>query len=72
MSYINIFYEEPDPDRWMKFDRYPRRWIRRILRGKTKAGGVMMVALELIKGLEQLNIPIDSMITNMPENTLTN
>ena len=57
MSHINIFYEEPDPDRWMKFDRYPRRWIRRILRGKTKPGGVMMIALELIKGLELLNIP---------------
>jgi len=54
---INLFYSEPDPDRWIKFDRYPRRWIRRILRGKPKPGGVMMVALELIKGLELLNIP---------------
>ncbi|MCX2431359.1 hypothetical protein [Pedobacter sp. GR22-10] len=57
MSHINLFYSEPDPDRWIKFDRYPRRWIRRILRGKPKPGGVMMVALELIKGLELLNIP---------------
>lgn len=54
---LNIFYEEPDPDRWIKFDRYPRRLIRRLVRGKTKPGGVMMVALELMHGLDQLKIP---------------
>lgn len=54
---INLFYEEPDPDRWIKFDRYPRKLIRRIFRGKARPGGVMMVALELMKGLDLLNIP---------------
>ena len=54
---LNIFYQEPDPDRWIKYDRYPRRWIRRFLRGKPKPGGVMMVAIELMKGLKKLNIP---------------
>lgn len=54
---IYLFYEEPDPDRWFKFDRYPRQIIRRIIRGKTKPGGVMMIALELMKGLDQLKIP---------------
>jgi glycosyltransferase involved in cell wall biosynthesis len=54
---LNIFYEEPDPDRWVKFDRYPRRWIRRLLRGKQRPGGVMMVALELMRGLNKINIP---------------
>lgn len=57
MHTLNLFYEEPDPDRWVRFDRYPRRLIRRLVRGKTKPGGVMMVALELMKGLEKLNIP---------------
>ncbi len=54
---INLFYEEPDPDRWLRYDRYIRRWIRRIIRGKPKPGGVMMVALSLMKGLDRLGIP---------------
>jgi len=54
---LNLFYSEPDPDRWFKFDRYPRRLIRRIVRGKQKPGGVMMIVLNLIKGLDKLGIP---------------
>jgi len=54
---LNIFYEEPDPDRWIKYDRYLRRLARRIIRGKSKPGGVMLIALQLMKGLEKLNIP---------------
>lgn len=54
---LNIFYEEPDPDRWLPFDRYPRRIIRRIVRGKPRPGGVMMIALQLMKGLDKLGIP---------------
>lgn len=54
---LNIFYEEPDPDRWLPYDRYPRRVIRRIVRGKTRPGGVMMVALNLMQGLDKLGIP---------------
>ncbi|MFD2145593.1 hypothetical protein [Mucilaginibacter antarcticus] len=57
MKPLNLFYAEPDPDRWIKFDRYPRRLIRRILRGKQRPGGVMMVALNLMKGLDKLGIP---------------
>ncbi len=57
MKPLNIFYAEPDPDRWFKYDRYPRRLIRRIVRGKQKPGGVMMVALYLMKGLDKLGIP---------------
>lgn len=56
-STLNLFYEEPNPDRWFKYDRYPRGVIRRIFRGKTRPGGVMMVALELMKGLDKLSIP---------------
>lgn len=54
---LNIFYEEPDPDRWVKFDRYPRRLIRRLVRGKTRPGGVAMIAINLIKGFNKLGIP---------------
>jgi glycosyltransferase involved in cell wall biosynthesis len=54
---LNIFYEEPKPDRWVKFDRYPRQWLRQIIRGKQRPGGVMMIALELMHGLDKINIP---------------
>lgn len=54
---LNLFYEEPDPDRWVKYDRYPRRVIRRLVRGKMRPGGVMTVAINLIKGLDKIGIP---------------
>lgn len=54
---LNLFYQEPDPDRWFKFDRYPRRGLRRIVRGKQRPGGVMIVALNLIKGLQKIGQP---------------
>ena len=56
MKTLNIFYEEPEFDRWIKYDRYPRNFFRRVLRGKPISGGVMMVALELLKGLDKLGI----------------
>lgn len=54
---MNIFYEEPDPDRWIKFDRYPRNLIRRIIRGKRRPGGVGIIAINLKKGLDKSGIP---------------
>jgi len=57
MKPLNLFYSEPDPDRWIKFDRYPRKVIRRIVRGKAKPGGVMMVGLNLMKGLKRIGVP---------------
>lgn len=51
-----LFYEEPDPDRWLPYDRFPRKLIRRIVRGKGQPGGVMRWFLNLKAGLEQLNI----------------
>jgi len=56
MTPLNLFYKEPDPDRWFKFDRYPRRIIRRIWRGKERPGGVMLIAISLMKGLDRLGI----------------
>lgn len=57
MKPLNLFYEEPNPDRWIKFDRYLRNLIRRIIRGKRRPGGVMMVAINLMAGLDKLGIP---------------
>jgi hypothetical protein len=54
---LNIFYEEPDTDRWVKFDRYLRRWIRRLFRGKQSPGSIMRVALGLMAGLDKLGVP---------------
>ena len=44
---LNLFYEEPDPDRWLPFDRHPRRLIRRLVRGPDQPGGAMRVFLNL-------------------------
>lgn len=53
---IYLFYEEPDPDRWIKFDRYPRKYIRELIRGKTKPGGVMRWYLNLRRGLDLFGV----------------
>jgi len=52
---LNLFYREPDPDRWLPFDRYPRRIIRRLVRGSI-IGGQTRVFLNLIKGLDQIGV----------------
>jgi len=57
MKPLNIFYQEPDRDRWFKYDRYPRRIIRRIIRGPEKIGGVKKWFLNLIQGLDVLGYP---------------
>lgn len=54
---LNLFYQEPDPDRWVPFDRYPRRIVRRLLRGPARPGGQKMVFLNLMKGLDRLGVP---------------
>lgn len=53
---LNLFYEEPDPDRWMPLDRYPRRLVRRLARGKSQPGGQRLVFLNLRAGLDRLGI----------------
>jgi glycosyltransferase involved in cell wall biosynthesis len=56
MQTLNLFFEEPDPDRWLPLDHYPRRMIRRMVRGKPRAGGQMRVFLNLCAGLDLLGI----------------
>jgi hypothetical protein len=53
---LNLFYEEPDPDRWIPLDRYPRRIIRKLIRGKLQPGGQMLVFINLAKGLDRLRV----------------
>jgi glycosyltransferase involved in cell wall biosynthesis len=52
----NLFYEEPDSDRWLPFDRYPRKLIRRMVRGKPRVGGQQRVFLNLCAGLDRLGV----------------
>ncbi|MBD2501510.1 glycosyltransferase family protein [Anabaena azotica] len=54
---INLFYEEPESDRWLPLDRYPRRVIRRLIRGKPQPGGMMIYFINLCLGLDRLGIP---------------
>lgn len=53
---LNLFYGEPEGDRWLPFDRYPRRIVRRVVRGKPRPGGHARVFLNLRKGLDLLNV----------------
>ena len=51
---LNLFYDEPDDDRWVPLDRYPRRLIRRVVRGRARPGGQRRVFLNLRDGLTRL------------------
>lgn len=53
---LNIFYEEPESDRWIMFDRYPRRLIRRLWRGRPRPGGQQRIFLNLCAGLDRIGI----------------
>lgn len=54
---LNLFYEEPDPDRWLPLDRFPRRVVRRMIRGRPRPGGQARVFLNLCAGLDRLGVP---------------
>lgn len=53
---LNIFYAEPDSDRWVALDRYPRRLIRRVVRGKPQPSGMERYFLNLVHGLRRAGI----------------
>lgn len=54
---LNLFYEEPDEDRWLPLDRFPRRIVRRLVRGKYQPGGQARVFLNLCAGLDEIGVP---------------
>src|SRR5262249_1522495 len=56
VSVLNIFYENPEGDRWVPFDRYPRRIIRRAVRGKSQPSGHMRVFLNLCAGFDRIGV----------------
>jgi hypothetical protein len=53
---LNLFYEEPEDDRWLSFDRYPRRIIRRLVRGSPQPGGQRRVFINLCLGLDRIGV----------------
>ncbi|MEO7931661.1 MAG: glycosyltransferase [Chthoniobacterales bacterium] len=57
MAMLNLLYKEPDTDRWVPGDRYPRSLVRRILRGPRRPGGQERVFLNLCAGLKRLGVP---------------
>lgn len=53
---LNLFYEEPEGDRWVLLDRHPRRIVRRMLRGVPQPGGQQRVFLNLCAGLDRIGV----------------
>ncbi len=53
---LSLFYAEPDPDRWLPFDRLPRRFIRHLVRGPRNPGGQERVFINLKAGLDRLGV----------------
>lgn len=52
--HLNLFYAEPEGDRWLPLDRYPRRLMRRLWRGPPQPSGQRRVFLNLCAGLDRL------------------
>ena len=64
MSRICLYYKrEPECDRWILGDRYIRPLIRRLVRGKPRAGGIDKVFINLCLGLDKLGIKYE---VNLP------
>lgn len=57
------FIKPPEKDRWFKGDRFLRSLLRRMLRGKSRPGGVEKVFINLCKGLD---IIIEPYVVNLP------
>jgi len=54
---LNLFYKEPEGDRWLPCDRYPRRVMRRLVHGPKQPGGMERYFLNLKDGLDRLSVP---------------
>ncbi len=58
---LNIFYQEPMPDRWVPYDRYPRKLVRELLYAtgvrRRRPSGQRMVYQNLKNGLDRAGIP---------------
>lgn len=58
---LNLFYQEPSPDRWVPYDRYPRKAVRELLYAtgirRRRPSGQRMVYQNLKRGLNRAGIP---------------
>ena len=64
LSRLCLYYRlEPERDRWVPGDRFVRPFIRRIVRGKPRPGGLDKVFINLCLGLDKLGI---SYVVNQP------
>src|ERR1700739_1528324 len=69
MSRICLYYRaEPPRDRVVRGDRFIRPWLRRLLRGPARLGGVDKVFANLCLGLDRLGIAYE---VNLPFHDLT-
>jgi hypothetical protein len=66
-----LYYKpEPESDRWIPGDRFIRPWVRRLVRGRSRPGGVDRVFLNLCRGLDLIgreyvvNIPFAKIKTS--------
>ena len=64
---VLYFVKPPEQDRWIKGDKYVRSFIRTLLRGKPRPGGVEKVFINLCKGLDKLGVEYK---INIPFNQL--
>jgi len=53
---LNLFFSTPDPDRWLPYDCYPRRVIRRLVRGAPQISGQLRVFVNLRAGLDRIGV----------------
>lgn len=59
-----LYYRtEPERSRWVPGDQYVRPWVRRLLRGKPRMGGVAKVFANLCLGLDRLGLAYE---VNLP------
>jgi len=64
MGRLCLYYHaEPERDRWLPGDRLVRPFIRRVIRGKPRPGGVDKVFINLCLGLDRLGIKYE---VNLP------
>lgn len=61
------FIKPPENNRWIKGDKYVRSFVRLLLRGKPRPGGVEKVFINLCKGLDKLG---EDYQINLPFNQL--
>jgi hypothetical protein len=60
MSRVCLYFRRPpEQDRWIAGDRFIRPFVRRIIRGKAKVGGLEKVFANLCLGLDRLGVRYD-------------